>query len=141
LYCIVFIINIKKKLHKIAYTKFIGYFEKLIINIKIKMDLHLTDETSPISKKRKQDQLSTSEFNVGNKLLRIQYGRQSVQGMRSEMEDADKALVDVTKDKIESDNNRFSFFGVYDGHGGKKASEYLATRFHNILREEKKIKD
>jgi len=105
------------------------------------MELHITDNTSPFSKKRKQEQISINELNDGNKLLRIQYGRQSVQGKRLEMEDADKALVDVTKDNktsMEPDENKFSFFGVYDGHGGKKAAEFAANHFHNILREEKK---
>lgn len=49
------------------------------------------------------------------------YGLSSMQGWRLSMEDAHASVLDLkTDDKTESTvEDRVSFFGVYDGHGGK----------------------
>ncbi|KAA8916908.1 hypothetical protein TRICI_001027 [Trichomonascus ciferrii] len=52
---------------------------------------------------------------------RLVYGLSSMQGWRLSMEDAHASVLDLkTHDKKESTpEDRVSFFGVYDGHGGE----------------------
>lgn len=59
----------------------------------------------------------------------LKYGLSSMQGWRSSMEDAHAAV-------LEFDENT-SFFGVYDGHGGKDVSRFCAKHLHTqVLRNE-----
>ncbi|KAH7515656.1 hypothetical protein FEM48_Zijuj10G0049700 [Ziziphus jujuba var. spinosa] len=39
------------------------------------------------------------------------------------------------KKKFMEDTHKISFFGVYDGHGGKKAAEFVAKNLHNNILE------
>ncbi|KAL2554868.1 putative protein phosphatase 2C 21 [Forsythia ovata] len=60
---------------------------------------------------------------------RLRYGLSSMQGWRSTMEDAHAAYTDL--------DNSTSFFGVYDGHGGKEVAKFCAEYLHQqVLRHE-----
>ncbi|KAK2986512.1 hypothetical protein RJ640_021387, partial [Escallonia rubra] len=53
---------------------------------------------------------------------RLRYGLSSMQGWRSTMEDAHAAYPDL--------DSSTSFFGVYDGHGGKGVAKFCAKYLH-----------
>ncbi|CAN6175306.1 unnamed protein product [Urochloa humidicola] len=53
---------------------------------------------------------------------RVRFGLSSMQGWRTTMEDAHAALPDL--------DDCTSFFGVYDGHGGKAVSKFCARHLH-----------
>ncbi|KAM2527382.1 hypothetical protein TB1_024644 [Malus domestica] len=60
---------------------------------------------------------------------RLRYGSSSMQGWRSTMEDAHAAYPDF--------DGSTSFFGVYDGHGGKAVSNFCAKYLHQqVLKDE-----
>ncbi|KAJ4822148.1 hypothetical protein Tsubulata_017305 [Turnera subulata] len=62
---------------------------------------------------------------------RLRYGVSSMQGWRSTMEDAHAAYPDLDS------STSTSFFGVYDGHGGKAVAKFCAKYLHQqVLREE-----
>ncbi|XP_071723463.1 probable protein phosphatase 2C 60 [Rutidosis leptorrhynchoides] len=68
----------------------------------------------------------SSEDGENNKL---RYGVSSMQGWRSTMEDAHAAYLDLDLST--------SFFGVYDGHGGKAVSKFCAKYLHQqVLKHE-----
>lgn len=62
-----------------------------------------------------------------------------MQGWRISMEDAHAAILDlqVEKDSHESKpvptEERISFFGVYDGHGGDKVASFAGNNIHKIV--------
>lgn len=63
---------------------------------------------------------------------RIVYASSAMQGWRISMEDAHTAELTL-KDKI-----GYSFFGVYDGHGGQNVAKYSGAHLHErIARDEK----
>ncbi len=70
---------------------------------------------------------------------RVVYGVSAMQGWRISMEDAHAAVLDLqvedsTKDfQAASAEDRLSFFGVYDGHGGDKVASYAGENVHKIL--------
>uniref|UniRef100_A0ACD5XVM9 Uncharacterized protein n=1 Tax=Avena sativa TaxID=4498 RepID=A0ACD5XVM9_AVESA len=53
---------------------------------------------------------------------RVRYGLASMQGWRTTMEDAHAALPEL--------DEHTSFFGVFDGHGGKSVSKFCAKYLH-----------
>eukprot|EP00005_Dracoamoeba_jomungandri_P005332 CAMPEP_0174251742 /NCGR_PEP_ID=MMETSP0439-20130205/1469_1 /TAXON_ID=0 /ORGANISM="Stereomyxa ramosa, Strain Chinc5" /LENGTH=371 /DNA_ID=CAMNT_0015332141 /DNA_START=1 /DNA_END=1116 /DNA_ORIENTATION=- len=68
----------------------------------------------------------------------------SIQGMRKTQEDAHTVLTQKEKKLKESSPSLeqpeasttdypFSFFGVFDGHGGDTASEYVQSNLHNLF--------
>ncbi|CAI9113851.1 OLC1v1014542C8 [Oldenlandia corymbosa var. corymbosa] len=60
---------------------------------------------------------------------RVRYGVSSMQGWRSTMEDAHAAYPNL--------DNATSFFGVYDGHGGKAVAKFCAKYLHEqVLKSE-----
>lgn len=60
---------------------------------------------------------------------KLRYGLSSMQGWRSTMEDAHAAYPDL--------DGSTSFFGVYDGHGGKAVSKFCAKYLHQqVLKHE-----
>ncbi|KAG0466966.1 hypothetical protein HPP92_018546 [Vanilla planifolia] len=72
----------------------------------------------------KTDKLSEDGENA-----RIRYGLSSMQGWRAAMEDAHAALPDL--------DDSTSFFGVYDGHGGKVVAKFCAKYLHTqVLKQE-----
>ncbi|XP_011073313.1 probable protein phosphatase 2C 60 isoform X2 [Sesamum indicum] len=54
---------------------------------------------------------------------RLRYGLSSMQGWRATMEDAHAAFTNL--------DGLTSFFGVYDGHGGKEVSRFCAKFLHH----------
>ncbi|KAL8195768.1 hypothetical protein R6Q57_025521 [Mikania cordata] len=60
---------------------------------------------------------------------RVRYGLSSMQGWRATMEDAHAAVPDL--------DPTTSFFGVYDGHGGKVVAKFCAKYLHRqVLKHE-----
>ncbi|PHU29071.1 putative protein phosphatase 2C 60 [Capsicum chinense] len=60
---------------------------------------------------------------------RVKYGLSSMQGWRATMEDAHAAIPDL--------DSSTSFFGVYDGHGGKVVAKFCAKYLHQqVLKHE-----
>ncbi|XP_065865771.1 probable protein phosphatase 2C 60 isoform X2 [Euphorbia lathyris] len=60
---------------------------------------------------------------------RLRYGLSSMQGWRATMEDAHAAYPDL--------DSSTSFFGVYDGHGGKAVAKFCAKYLHQqVLKHE-----
>lgn len=71
----------------------------------------------------------TDKFSEDGDNGALKYGASAMQGWRSSMEDAHSAILDV-------DENT-SFFGVYDGHGGKVVSKFCAKHLHTqVLKSE-----
>ncbi|KAJ6740624.1 PROTEIN PHOSPHATASE 2C 60 ISOFORM X1-RELATED [Salix purpurea] len=60
---------------------------------------------------------------------RLRYGLSSMQGWRATMEDAHAAITDL--------DATTSFFGVYDGHGGKVVAKFCSKFLHQqVLKNE-----
>ncbi|XP_047325525.1 probable protein phosphatase 2C 60 [Impatiens glandulifera] len=71
----------------------------------------------------------TDKFSEDGENDRLRYGLSSMQGWRTSMEDAHAAYPDL-------DANT-SFFGVYDGHGGKVVAKFCAKHLHlQVLKSE-----
>jgi protein phosphatase 2C family protein 2/3 len=62
-----------------------------------------------------------------------------MQGWRISMEDAHAAILDLQVEnadknfKAASVDDRLSFFGVYDGHGGDKVALFAGENVHKII--------
>ena len=61
------------------------------------------------------------------------------------MEDAHAAVLDLqveSKDghKAASVDDRLSFFGVYDGHGGDKVAQFAGKNIHKIIAKQEAFK-
>ena len=77
---------------------------------------------------------------------RVAFGVSAMQGWRISMEDAHAAVLDL---QVESDKefepapveDRLSFFGVYDGHGGDKVALFAGERVHKILAKQEAFKN
>lgn len=70
------------------------------------------------------------------KSLVVRSGEHHIKGRRSEMEDAHvnfDALEaeDEYKDLVEKFSGPRAFYGIYDGHNGAQAAEYLAEKLHH----------
>ncbi|PPS11054.1 hypothetical protein GOBAR_AA09594 [Gossypium barbadense] len=71
----------------------------------------------------------TEKFSEDGENDRVRYGLASMQGWRSTMEDAHAAYPDLDAST--------SFFGVYDGHGGKVVAKFCAKYLHQqVLKNE-----
>ncbi|KAL7150670.1 hypothetical protein ABFS83_05G129800 [Erythranthe nasuta] len=64
----------------------------------------------------------TEKFSEDGENNRLSFGLSSMQGWRASMEDAHAALPNL--------DNSTSFFGVYDGHGGKVVAKFCAKYLH-----------
>ncbi|GLJ15749.1 hypothetical protein SUGI_0259200 [Cryptomeria japonica] len=64
----------------------------------------------------------TDKFSEDGENDRVRYGLSSMQGWRASMEDAHAAIPDL--------DSCTSFFGVYDGHGGKVVAKFCAKYLH-----------
>ncbi|KAJ6862131.1 protein phosphatase 2C 60 [Populus alba x Populus x berolinensis] len=64
----------------------------------------------------------TEKFSEDGENGRLRYGLSSMQGWRATMEDAHAAITDL--------DATTSFFGVYDGHGGKVVAKFCAKYLH-----------
>lgn len=71
----------------------------------------------------------TEKFSEVGENERFRFGLSSMQGWRTSMEDAHAALPDL--------DDSTSFFGVYDGHGGKVVAKFCAKYLHHqVLKNE-----
>ncbi|KAH0649177.1 hypothetical protein KY290_035128 [Solanum tuberosum] len=71
----------------------------------------------------------TEKFSEDGDNVRVGYGLSSMQGWRAAMEDAHAAITDLDAST--------SFFGVYDGHGGKVVAKFCAKYLHQqVLKHE-----
>ncbi|RDX81314.1 putative protein phosphatase 2C 60, partial [Mucuna pruriens] len=71
----------------------------------------------------------TEKFSEDGENDRLRYGLSSMQGWRVAMEDAHAAYTDLDEST--------SFFGVYDGHGGKVVAKFCAKFLHQqVLKSE-----
>ncbi|KAJ6915493.1 hypothetical protein NC651_017478 [Populus alba x Populus x berolinensis] len=71
----------------------------------------------------------TEKFSEDGQNGRLRYGLSSMQGWRATMEDAHAAITDL--------DATTSFFGVYDGHGGKVVAKFCAKFLHQqVLKDE-----
>ncbi|CAL9161850.1 probable protein phosphatase 2C 11 [Musa acuminata AAA Group] len=71
----------------------------------------------------------TEKFSEDGENDRLRFGLSSMQGWRATMEDAHAALPDL--------DDCTSFFGVYDGHGGKVVAKFCAKYLHTqVLKNE-----
>ncbi|XP_058089788.1 probable protein phosphatase 2C 11 isoform X7 [Magnolia sinica] len=66
-------------------------------------------------------------FLTGNKNGRFSYGYSSFKGKRSSMEDFYETSIS------EVDGQMVAFFGVFDGHGGSRAAEYVKKNLFKNL--------
>ncbi|KAL3844073.1 hypothetical protein ACJIZ3_001476 [Penstemon smallii] len=64
----------------------------------------------------------TEKFSEDGENNRLRFGLSSMQGWRATMEDAHAALPNL--------DTSTSFFGVYDGHGGKVVAKFCAKYLH-----------
>ncbi|KAJ1290793.1 hypothetical protein BS78_02G270300 [Paspalum vaginatum] len=64
----------------------------------------------------------TDKLSADGENSRVRFGLSSMQGWRTTMEDAHAAFPDL--------DGCTSFFGVYDGHGGKAVSKFCARHLH-----------
>ncbi|KAK7311053.1 hypothetical protein RJT34_08935 [Clitoria ternatea] len=67
----------------------------------------------------------TEKFSEDGENDHLRYGLSSMQGWRASMEDAHAAHLDLDAST--------SFFGVYDGHGGKVVAKFCAKHLHQQL--------
>merc|ERR1719387_972870 len=75
---------------------------------------------------------------MGNR--RMRFGLQSIQNQRPEMEDAHRVVLD-NDDSCPDALGSFSYFGVFDGHGGARAAAFAGERLYGLLVEEREELD
>ena len=69
-----------------------------------------------------------------------------MQGWRISMEDAHAAILDLQAEDSGKDfvgasvDDRLSFFGVYDGHGGDRVALFAGENIHKILAKQEAFK-
>ncbi|KAK9200743.1 hypothetical protein WN944_015941 [Citrus x changshan-huyou] len=66
-------------------------------------------------------------FLTGSRTAKFSYGYSSFNGKNSSMEEFCEATLSVV------DHQKVAFFGVYDGHGGSRTSEYLRNHLFKNL--------
>ena len=77
---------------------------------------------------------------------RVVYGVSAMQGWRISMEDAHATVLDLQAEHDGQDfrpatvENRLSFFGVYDGHGGDKVALFAGENVHKIIARQEAFK-
>ncbi|XP_077213497.1 protein phosphatase 2C family protein [Tasmannia lanceolata] len=97
------------------------------------------DEEDSMMQKRDPEVLFSGggiSFVTGSKNGRFSYGYSSFKGKRASMEDYYETRIS------EVDGQMVAFFGVFDGHGGSRAAEYLKNNlFKNLSSHPDFIKD
>ncbi|KAH0533977.1 hypothetical protein FGG08_007414 [Glutinoglossum americanum] len=74
---------------------------------------------------------------------RLLFGLSAMQGWRITMEDSHAAVLDLKSEESEkptSADQRMSFFGVYDGHGGDKVAYFAGENVHKIVAKQEAFK-
>ncbi|KAM0797445.1 protein phosphatase 2C [Usnea florida] len=78
---------------------------------------------------------------------RVAFGVSAMQGWRISMEDAHAAILDLQAEDADKGfvaagpEDRMSFFGVYDGHGGDKVALFAGENIHKILAKQEAFKN
>lgn len=72
----------------------------------------------------------TSEKGEDDRLI---YGVSAMQGWRISMEDAHTAVLDLLNTSSNTEADKLSFFGVFDGHGGDKVALFSGDNIHKII--------
>lgn len=78
-------------------------------------------------------ELSSELTDTSHLTLRLEYGVHEIQGKRKEMEDAHHSEV------TQQGETTVAFFGVYDGHGGRRAADFAAAKLHQLLKNHPKF--
>jgi protein phosphatase PTC1 len=65
---------------------------------------------------------------------RLRVGHADMQGRRHTMEDAMTVNVHFRKRECDGNIEEESFIGVYDGHGGSEAAEYVGKQLHLVFK-------
>jgi protein phosphatase 2C family protein 2/3 len=74
---------------------------------------------------------------------RLLFGLSAMQGWRISMEDSHAAVLDLKSEESEkptSSDQRLSFFGVYDGHGGDKVAYFAGENVHKVIAKQETFK-
>ena len=77
---------------------------------------------------------------------RVAYGVSAMQGWRISMEDAHATILDLQTVHTDREftaasvDDRLSFFGVYDGHGGDKVALFSGDNVHKIIAQQEAFK-
>ncbi|MCJ1389254.1 Protein phosphatase 2C 2 [Xylographa bjoerkii] len=78
---------------------------------------------------------------------RVAFGVSAMQGWRISMEDSHATILDLQGVRTDDKNfkpasveDRLSFFGVYDGHGGDKVALFAGEKVHNIIAQQEAFK-
>lgn len=88
----------------------------------------LTEESSHTCVARCQSPLKSPQ-------LQVNFGASSSQNRRDHMEDVYCAVVPTDRDDVKESGSLdpYSFFGVFDGHSGKRAAEYVQKNLYMDL--------
>jgi serine/threonine protein phosphatase PrpC len=84
---------------------------------------------------------SSAEITVGELHLFVRYGERTIQGHRPSQEDAHTATTNLERrlaKEGQSNGNGASgpaFFAIFDGHGGRGCSDFLAQHLHTFFAE------
>jgi len=78
---------------------------------------------------------------------RVAFGVSCMQGWRISMEDAHAAILDLqsrdgsAEQTAAGPDERITYFGVYDGHGGDKVAIYTGEHLHEIVAKQESFKN
>ncbi|KRY40153.1 putative protein phosphatase 2C T23F11.1 [Trichinella spiralis] len=89
----------------------------------------VVDKNSAMGASLSEPDTKLTTASCGNSYLKV--GSSSMQGWRIQMEDAHTHLLSLPEDE------KVSFFGVYDGHGGACASRYASCHLHKAIAQTK----
>ncbi len=96
----------------------------------------VTTETMSYSNSDAEEEGSIHPESGGEKYPKFSYGYSSYKGKRFSMEDFHATKIDTIK------GQEIGLFGVFDGHGGSRAAEYLQKHlFENLLKHPKFLDD
>ncbi|GMH28095.1 hypothetical protein Nepgr_029938 [Nepenthes gracilis] len=132
--------NIKQVLHDklwLTYPWNRG-LRKFRTSVKMMVDTGATENRVPIVDllSEKEDEGGYSSGGCKSEDGKLSYGYSSFRGMRASMED----FYDLKISKI--DGQTVSMFGIFDGHGGPRAAEYLKEHlFENLMNHPKFMTD
>ncbi|KAJ3067115.1 Protein phosphatase 2C 2 [Podochytrium sp. JEL0797] len=72
---------------------------------------------------------------------RLMYAQSSMQGWRITMEDSHTTILNLLQDENPAKTTpRYSFFAVYDGHGGSAVAKYAGNHLHRKIMQEPAFK-
>jgi protein phosphatase 1L len=96
----------------------------------------VTTETMSYTNSDPEEEIMINPDSGGGKYAKFSYGFSSYKGKRFSMEDFHSTKIESIK------GQEIGLFGVFDGHGGSRAAEYLQTHlFENLLKHPKFLDD